>query len=155
MSRLGQVDLDTAPALSRPMLEGVQRKRGFLPQMYRALGNSPAAMSAYAAFGGAMAGSTLPVAVKEQVSIAVATSSAAGRADVHGYRVVPVGNRWQWGLTDRAGNVRPSYPPADASTAYGYLERSPLVTLAREADDLRGTILSAPPTVPRARLTWE
>jgi AhpD family alkylhydroperoxidase len=75
MSRLCQVDLDTAPALSRPMLEGVQRKRGFLPQMYRALGNSPAAMSAYAAFGGAMAGSTLPVAVKEQVSIAVATSS--------------------------------------------------------------------------------
>ena len=75
MSRLGQVDLETAPAQSRPMLEGGQRKRGCLPQMYRALGNSPAAMSAYAAFGGAMAGSTLPVAVKEQVSIAAATSS--------------------------------------------------------------------------------
>ncbi|MBY0439654.1 MAG: carboxymuconolactone decarboxylase family protein [Burkholderiales bacterium] len=75
MSRLGQVDLDTAPALSRPMLEGVHRKRGFLPPMFRALGNSPAAMSAYVAFGGAMAGSTLPVSVKEQVSIAVAASS--------------------------------------------------------------------------------
>jgi uncharacterized peroxidase-related enzyme len=75
MSRLGQVDLDTAPAQSRPMLEGVQRKRGFLPPMFRALGNSPAAMSAYVAFGGAMAGSTLPVAVREQVSIAVATAS--------------------------------------------------------------------------------
>lgn len=75
MSRLGQVDLEIAPALSRPMLEGVQRKRGFLPPMFRALGNSPAAMSAYLAFGGAMAGSTLPAPVKEQVSIAVAVAS--------------------------------------------------------------------------------
>ncbi len=75
MSRLGQVELETAPALSRPMLEGVQRKRGMLPPMFRALGNSPAALSGYLAFGGAMTASALPATVKEQVSIAIAVSS--------------------------------------------------------------------------------
>jgi uncharacterized peroxidase-related enzyme len=57
------------------MLEGVSRKRGFLPPMFRALGNSPAAISAYVAFGGAMANTTLTAAVKEQISIAVAAGS--------------------------------------------------------------------------------
>ena len=74
--------------------------------------------------------------------VAHKTLSAAERAYVGGMQVKRAARGWTWGLVV-GGQYRPSFAPTDASTAYGYLFRTPLSYFAREADDARTAILSA------------
>ncbi len=43
---------ETAPAASKPMLDGVQKAWGFVPNLHRVLAESPAALEAYGALWG-------------------------------------------------------------------------------------------------------
>jgi len=61
-----------APAASRPLLEGVKRQLGVAPNLFRMVGNSPAALEAYVAILGALDKGTLPAPTRERIALAVA-----------------------------------------------------------------------------------
>jgi len=61
-----------APAASRPLLEGVKRQLGVAPNLFRMVGNSPAALEAYVGILGALDKGTLPAPTRERIALAVA-----------------------------------------------------------------------------------
>jgi hypothetical protein len=73
--------------------------------------------------------------------VAHQTLSAQNRALVGDMQVVRARDGWTWGMNIR-GKFRPSFRPSDASTAYGYLFRTPLSYFAREGNDARTSILT-------------
>jgi uncharacterized peroxidase-related enzyme len=71
MSRIAIPTLNDAPEASRPILEGVQRQLGVVPNLFRLVANSPAALSGFTAFSGALA-KTLDLKTREGIALAVA-----------------------------------------------------------------------------------
>lgn len=59
-------DLQTAPEKSRPLLEGTQKKFGFIPNLHAVFATSPAALEAYGAIAKALDNAALD-AVEQQV----------------------------------------------------------------------------------------
>lgn len=72
MSHVPLHDAATAPAASQPLLAQVQDAFGTLPNMFRAVANSPAALQMMWAAFGALGGGALPPKLGEQVAVAVA-----------------------------------------------------------------------------------
>jgi uncharacterized peroxidase-related enzyme len=65
-------DIDAAPAASRPLLEDVKRQLGSVPNLFRVVANSPAALEGYLGMQGALAKGALPAATRERIALAVA-----------------------------------------------------------------------------------
>lgn len=61
-----------APAQSRPLLENVQKSLGSVPNLFRIVANSPAALEGYLALNGALAKGQLAAATRERIALAVA-----------------------------------------------------------------------------------
>jgi uncharacterized peroxidase-related enzyme len=78
MNRLTQVDPAQATGKTKQLFGQVQAKLGFAPNLFRVLGNAPAALEGYLAFSGALAGGSLNARVREQISLAVAESNLCG-----------------------------------------------------------------------------
>ena len=73
MSRLPiPASIDAAPAASRPLLEGVKKQLGVVPNMFRLVSNSPAALASYLGLSAALNKGTLPAATRERIALAVA-----------------------------------------------------------------------------------
>lgn len=73
MSRLlTPASIDASPAASRPLLSAVQKQLGTVPNLFRVVGNSPAALEGYLGLSSALAKGTLPAATRERVALAVA-----------------------------------------------------------------------------------
>jgi uncharacterized peroxidase-related enzyme len=68
----------TAPSTSRPLLEGVQRSLGFVPNMMGVIANSPAALEGYLSLSGALAKGALSGKLREQIALAVAEINGCG-----------------------------------------------------------------------------
>jgi uncharacterized peroxidase-related enzyme len=64
--------VDSAPIASQPLLEAVKRKLGVVPNLFRLVANSPAALQGYLALSEALEKGTLPVATHERIALAVA-----------------------------------------------------------------------------------
>lgn len=64
--------IEAAPAASRPLLEAVQKQLGVVPNMFRLVSNSPAALEGYLGLSGALSKGALPAATRERVALAVA-----------------------------------------------------------------------------------
>jgi uncharacterized peroxidase-related enzyme len=64
--------IDAAPAASRPMLEAVKRQLGSVPNLFRLVANSPAALAGYLGMQGALSKGALPAATRERIALAVA-----------------------------------------------------------------------------------
>jgi uncharacterized peroxidase-related enzyme len=64
--------IEAAPAASRPLLEGVKKQLGTVPNLFRLVSNSPAALEGYVALMGAMNKRALPAPTRERIAIAVA-----------------------------------------------------------------------------------
>ncbi|MEA1942071.1 MAG: peroxidase-related enzyme [Pseudomonadota bacterium] len=71
MSRLPIPDLDAAPDASKPILDAVHKQLGVVPNMFRLIASSPAALEGFAANNGALA-KTLDVKTRERIALAVA-----------------------------------------------------------------------------------
>jgi len=71
MSRLTQIAPDTATGKTKELLDAVKSKLGLVPNMVRAMANSPAALNAYVQFSGALAGGSLSARNREQIALAV------------------------------------------------------------------------------------
>ena len=72
MNRITQLDPASATGKTKQLFDGVQAKLGVVPNLFRVLGNSPAALEGYLNFSGALAGGVLSAKVREQIALAVA-----------------------------------------------------------------------------------
>jgi len=73
MSRIPTpVSIDTAPAAAKPLLEAVNKQLGFVPNLFRVVANSPAALEGYLGMSGALAKGKLPAQTRERIALAVA-----------------------------------------------------------------------------------
>ena len=73
MSRIPTpTSIATSPTASQPLLEAVNKQLGSVPNLFRLVGTSPAALEGYLALSGALAKGTLPAATRERVALAVA-----------------------------------------------------------------------------------
>ena len=61
-----------APAAAQPLLEAVNRQLGVVPNLFRTVALSPAALEGYLGMMGALSKGTLPAATRERIALAVA-----------------------------------------------------------------------------------
>ena len=66
------VAIDAAPAASRPLLEAVKKQLGVVPNLFRLVSNSPAALEGYLGLMGALNKGKLPAPTRERIALAVA-----------------------------------------------------------------------------------
>ena len=71
MSRIAIPARETVPAASQPILDAVEKQLGVVPNMYKAVALSPAALQGLTSLGGALA-RTLDVKTRERIAVAVA-----------------------------------------------------------------------------------
>jgi uncharacterized peroxidase-related enzyme len=71
MLRLKVPSREQSPVASKPLLEAVEKQLGVVPNLFRLLGLSPAALEAYVSFNRAL-GSTLDVKTRERIALAIA-----------------------------------------------------------------------------------
>lgn len=64
--------VEAAPAASRPLLEAVRKMLGVVPNLFRLVANSPAALEGYLGLSGALAKGELPAATRERIALALA-----------------------------------------------------------------------------------
>ena len=60
------------PAAARPLLEAVKKQLGVVPNLFRLVANSPAALEGYLGLSGALGKGALPAATRERIALAVA-----------------------------------------------------------------------------------
>jgi uncharacterized peroxidase-related enzyme len=72
MTNFAPVEPDTATGKAAELLVQVQKSLGQTPNMHKVMANSPALLKSYLALSGAVAGGTLPAAVRERLAIATA-----------------------------------------------------------------------------------
>lgn len=71
MSRIAIPSRDDAPAASQPMLDAVGAQLGVIPNMFRLIGTSPAALEGFLGLNGAL-GKALDLKTRERIALAVA-----------------------------------------------------------------------------------
>jgi len=76
MPRITALSLDHATDTTRPLLEGVQKKIGFLPNVFKTLAHAPAVLSAYVQHSVALGKTSLNATERE--AIFLATSQVNG-----------------------------------------------------------------------------
>lgn len=73
MSRLPiPASIETSPAASQPLLQAVKKQLGMVPNLFRLVGNSPAALEGYLGLSGALAKGALEAPTRERIALAVA-----------------------------------------------------------------------------------
>ena len=73
MSRLPiPTTIETAPSASQPLLQAVKKMLGSVPNLFRLVSTSPAALEGYLGMSGALAKGALPAATRERIALAVA-----------------------------------------------------------------------------------
>jgi uncharacterized peroxidase-related enzyme len=64
--------IDSAPAAAQPLLEAVKKQLGVVPNLFRLVANSPAALEGYLGLSGALGKGALPAPTRERIALAVA-----------------------------------------------------------------------------------
>jgi uncharacterized peroxidase-related enzyme len=64
--------IDDAPTASRTMLAGVKQQLGVVPNLFRLISNSPAALESYLGLSGALDKGALQAPTRERIALAVA-----------------------------------------------------------------------------------
>jgi uncharacterized peroxidase-related enzyme len=70
--------IEASPAASQPLLEGVKKLLGSVPNLFRTVGVSPAALQGYLGLNGALAKGRLSAATRERIALAVAEINDCG-----------------------------------------------------------------------------
>jgi uncharacterized peroxidase-related enzyme len=79
MSRLATpATVDAAPAAARPSLAAVHRQLGSVPNLFRLVANSPAALEGYLAMSSALSKGSLPPQTRERIALAIAQFNDCG-----------------------------------------------------------------------------
>lgn len=72
MPRIDAPTIESAPAASQPQLAAVKKQLGVVPNMFRTIAHSPAALEGYLGLTGALAKGSLDAATRERIALAVA-----------------------------------------------------------------------------------
>jgi uncharacterized peroxidase-related enzyme len=73
MSRItAPATIEISPVLSRPLLEAVKKMLGSVPNLFRMVGNSPAALEGYLGLNSALATGKLDAKTRERIALAIA-----------------------------------------------------------------------------------
>jgi uncharacterized peroxidase-related enzyme len=73
MSRIpAPATIDAAPAASQPLLQAVKKQFGLVPNLFRLVSNSPAALEGYVNLMGALNKGKLSAQTRERIALAVA-----------------------------------------------------------------------------------
>lgn len=64
--------IETAPAAAQPLLQAVKTQLGSVPNMFRVIANSPAALEGYLGLNAALAKGSLDAKTRERIALAVA-----------------------------------------------------------------------------------
>ncbi len=71
MSRLSAINPDQATGQAHKLLQGVQSKLGFAPNIMKTMANSPAVLQGYLDFSNALSKGNLSPKLREQIALAV------------------------------------------------------------------------------------
>lgn len=77
-NRIAQLDPQTATGPVEALFQGVSAKLGVVPNLFRVLGNAPAALDGYLKFSGALAGGAFDAKLREKIALAVAEINQCG-----------------------------------------------------------------------------
>lgn len=73
MSRIQTpASIEASPVAAQPLLEAVKKQLGIVPNLFRVVGNSPAALEGYLGLNGALAKGTLDARTRERIALTVA-----------------------------------------------------------------------------------
>src|SRR6202789_2577303 len=64
--------IEAAPAAAQPLLEAVKKQLGMVPNLFRVVANSPAALEGYLGLNGALAKGALDAKTRERIARVVA-----------------------------------------------------------------------------------
>jgi alkylhydroperoxidase family enzyme len=64
-----------SPTAAQPLLEAVNKQLGLVPNMFRVIGNSPAALEGYLGLNGALAKGKIDAKTRERIALAVAEAN--------------------------------------------------------------------------------
>ncbi len=78
LNRIPQLDPDRAIGKTRRLFDNVRAKFGVVPNLFRVLGNAPAALEGYLNLSAALAHGTLSTKVQEQIGLTVSESNLCG-----------------------------------------------------------------------------
>jgi uncharacterized peroxidase-related enzyme len=76
MSRINQIAPESATGKAKELLDAVQGKLGMVPNMTRAMANSPAVLDGYLQLSGALAKGKLPAKTREEIALAVGQANS-------------------------------------------------------------------------------
>ncbi len=73
MSRIHTpASIEASPVAAQPLLEAVKKQLGLVPNLFRVVGNSPAALEGYLGLNGALGKGQLDARTRERIALAVA-----------------------------------------------------------------------------------
>ena len=73
MSRIPiPASIEASPVSSQPLLQAVKKQLGVVPNLFRLVSNSPAALEGYLSLSGALNKGALPAPTRERIALAVA-----------------------------------------------------------------------------------
>jgi uncharacterized peroxidase-related enzyme len=75
MSRIAVPSLEQSSSAARPMIDAVQKQLGVVPNLFRLLGVSPAALEGVLGLSGALGKSSLGAQTAERIALAVAEAN--------------------------------------------------------------------------------
>ena len=71
MPRIQPVNIESAQGATAEVLNATKKKMGMVPNIVGTMANSPAVANAYLGFSGALAGGSLPAALREKIALVV------------------------------------------------------------------------------------
>lgn len=78
--------VEAAPQAAQPLLQAVKKQIGVVPNMFRAIANSPAALEGYLGLSGALAKGSLEAPTRERIALAIAEVNGCDYcASAHSY----------------------------------------------------------------------
>jgi uncharacterized peroxidase-related enzyme len=79
MSRLHTIPtIEAAPAAAQPLLQAAKKQLGSVPNLFRVIANSPAALEGYLGLNGALSKGQLSAQTRERIALAVAEINGCG-----------------------------------------------------------------------------
>jgi len=75
MTRIAHLDPQTTTGHAKALFDGVQAKLGMVPNLFRVLGNAPAALNGYLGLGMALGAGSFSAKLREQIALTVAESN--------------------------------------------------------------------------------
>lgn len=75
MNRIAHLDPATTNGPAKQLFDAVQAKLGAVPNLFRVLGNSPAALNGFLSLNGTLASGTFPAKLREQIALTVAETN--------------------------------------------------------------------------------